>query len=110
MRKDKTHVIEIYLSEEWSFHEKYNRNKISKDLIHYLIESVSPQDKKEQIRIVIYNSLGKQIPLSMLKDGIKEEYEKCLREHRYNDHIQHLYFPEFLKFYNVNFALLFLIF
>lgn len=88
-KKKKEFEIDIVLEED--FYEKFNREKVSRDLIHYLMEVVDPFDRNERVKIILDNQLKSEKCISMIRDGIKEEYQKCLREKSHNNKIQLVY-------------------
>ena len=88
--RKKKKEFEIVLRVEDNFYEEFNHEKVSRELIQYLIENVNPFEK-EQIKIVIENRLHKEECIPMIREGIKEEYEKCLHIKKYNNKVQFYY-------------------
>ena len=66
---------------------KYNENKISNELIKYIIKEAIPIRKNEKIKIVINvkcNTINRDCK-EFLKEGLIEEYNKSIQEHKITD-------------------------
>ncbi len=87
-RKKKELEIDIVLEED--FYEKYNREKVSRDLISYLMEVVDPFEE-ENVKIIIDNQIENEKCISMIRKQLKEEYDKCLKERSHNNKVQLIY-------------------
>ena len=77
-------IIEIDLYDEDDFYERYNRKKVSKSLINYLIDETKSNLKKEKIKIIVNSFLDKNIDCkSFIIEGIKDEYNKSYKKQFY---------------------------
>lgn len=78
--------IEIYLVDKYDFIQKYNKKKISTDVIDYIIDQAILIGKKENIKIIINKKFEIEQDCSqMIKEGLKEEYNKSLKNHHVRD-------------------------
>lgn len=80
-------IIEIDLHDKYDLVEKYNENKISNELIKYIIKEAIPIRKNEKIKIVINvkcNTINRDCK-EFLKEGLIEEYNKSIQEHKITD-------------------------
>lgn len=85
-------IIEINIKDENILFDKYNNKKISTDFINYLIENMPKLEVNEHIDIIFDNKLkNKEIPI-LIKDKLKEEYNKTIIKHNRNSFVQFLYF------------------
>lgn len=85
-------IIEIDLFEEKDLLEKYNRKKVSKKLIDYIIESASYFEKKDSIKIIINNHIiGNELCIDLITEGLTNEYNKSLKNHFHTNIIQIIY-------------------
>lgn len=88
----KEKVIEVDLIEQNDLFEKYNKNKVSKDLINYLVQSTPTFTKNKVIKIVINNKLVEYDNcVELIKKGLKEEYDKSLKKHNHTNLAQFFY-------------------
>ena len=88
MKKD----IEIYIVDKDDFLEKYNEEKVSGALIEYIINQTKLIRKKERIRLVINKKCELDYNcVKMIKDGLKDEYNKSIRT-RDDNNIRQLFF------------------
>ena len=79
-------IIEIDIHDKYDLIEKYNEDKIASGLIDYIIKESLPINKNEKIKIVL-NIKCKDIKKdysAFLKDGLIQEYNKSLKEHKIN--------------------------
>ena len=86
-------IIEIDLHDKYDLVEKYNENKISNELIKYIIKEAIPIRKNEKIKIVINvkcNNINRDCK-EFLKEGLIEEYNKSIQEHKITDIIIFLF-------------------
>lgn len=83
-------TIEIDIVNEDDLFEKYNKNKVSKDLINYIIESI-PRFKKKDILKIKINNRVKESCIPFIIDGLKEEYQKSVNAHYYTNIVQTIY-------------------
>jgi len=73
--------IEIDLDSQDDFVEKYDKNKVSNELLDYIINQITHINKKEQIKIIINKkAMLKQDCSKMIKEGLKEEYSRNLQQ------------------------------
>ena len=78
--------IEIYLVDKYDFIQKYNKKKISTDVIDYIIDQAILIGKKENIKIIINKKFEIEQDCSqMIKEGLEEEYNKSLKNHHVRD-------------------------
>lgn len=82
-------VIEIDLTCNDDLYEKYNRKIVSNDLVNYIITSANTK-KKDKIKIIINNSIGIS-SVSLIKEGLKKEYEKSYLIYYKNNIVQIIY-------------------
>ena len=76
-------IIEVDLHDKFDLVEKYNENKISNELIEYIIKQAIPVNKNEKIKIVI--NLKCNIDrdcIEIVKEGLVEEYFKSIKKHK----------------------------
>lgn len=85
--------------------EKYNDNKISQDMIKYVVKEAMLVKNYEKIKLVINKKCNVKNNVSkMLKVGLKEEYQRSLQQYQSNNKRQ-LFFL-FLGFILIFLALL----
>lgn len=86
-------IIEIDLMEENDLLERYNRKRVSSDLINYIIESASNFTKKDVVKMVINNNIKREVQcVNIIIEGLKNEYNKKLKKYSRNNIIQLIYF------------------
>ena len=83
-------VIEIDLTCNDDLYEKYNRKIVSNDVVNYIITSAYNTKKKDKIKIIINNSIGIS-SVSLIKEGLKKEYEKSYLIYYKNNIVQIIY-------------------
>lgn len=79
-------IIEIDIHDKYDLVEKYNEDKIANGLIDYIVKESLPINKDEKIKIII-NIKCKNIDkdcTNFLKEGLTQEYNKSLKEHKIN--------------------------
>ena len=79
-------IIEIDIHDKYDLVEKYNEDKIANGLIDYIVKESLPINKNEKIKIII-NIKCKNIDkdcTKFLKEGLTQEYNKSLKEHKIN--------------------------
>ena len=84
-------IIEIDLLELDDLLERYNRKKVSLSLIEYIIKQTPNFKKNDNLKIIINNKIKGIDCVSLIKEGLKEEYNNNLKKHFYNDIIQIIY-------------------
>ena len=84
-------IIEIDLLELDDLLERYNRKKVSLSLIEYIIKQTPNFKKNDNLKIIINTKIKDIDCVSLIKEGLKEEYNNNLKKHFYNDIIQIIY-------------------
>lgn len=84
-------IIEIDLLELDDLLERYNRKKVSLSLIEYIIKQTPNFKKNDNLKIIINTKIKDIDCVSLIKRGLKEEYNNNLKKHFYNDIIQIIY-------------------
>ncbi len=75
-------TIEIDITDKNDFIEKYNQNIISNDVIEYIIKQAMLIGNQDNIKIVINKKCEiKKTCSKMIKEGLKEEYNRSLKAH-----------------------------
>lgn len=83
--------IEIDLTHKYDLVERYNENKTCNDVIDYIIRQAMSIDKNENIKLIINKKcVIEQDCSTMLKEGLKEAYDKSIEE-RNHTNIKQLY-------------------
>lgn len=81
--------IKIDLLDENDITEKYNDDKIAKDLLEYLIKEARFVKKREKIKIIVNNKCQTKLNYQeILHNSFKEEYIHNLKEHLRNNILQ----------------------
>ena len=76
-------IIEIDLLDTDSFFETYNRKKVSRELINYLISEGQNLKKEDKVKIVINDCMDEDIDcIKLIKEGMKQEYDICYKRHQ----------------------------
>lgn len=83
--------IEMDLLELDDLLERYNRKKVSHNLIEYIIKETPNFKKNDNLKIIIDTKIKDIDCVALIKDGLKEEYHNSLKKHFYNDIIQIIY-------------------
>lgn len=83
--------LEIDITTKDSLYEKYNKKKVSQDLIDYIIENTKVLPRKEEIKIIINNKTEKECK-NLIKEGLEDEYKKSMRLYHKNNKTQLNYF------------------
>lgn len=79
-------IVEINLKNKEDLFEKYNINKVSKDLINYIIDEVDIIEKNDTVNLIIDNKIkGQKECESYIIEGLKEEYNKCINQYDQNN-------------------------
>lgn len=76
-------IIEVYLHDKYDLVEKYNENKLSKELIEYITKQAIPIGKNDKIKIVLNvkcDNMDRDCT-ELLKVGLSEEYNRIIKEH-----------------------------
>lgn len=78
-------IIEIDLNNKYDLIDKYNERKISNEIIEYIIKQAKLLRNK-QIKFIINNKCHIDKDISkLIKEGLKEEYDRSLEEHNTNN-------------------------
>lgn len=76
-------IIEIDLFDSDDFFETYNRKKVSRELINYLVSEGYSIKKDDKIKLVINDSMNEKINcVKLIKEGLKREYDICYKKHQ----------------------------
>lgn len=76
-------IIEIDLLETDDFFETYNRKKVSRELINYLISEGQSLKKEDKVKIVVNDLMNEDIDcVKLIKKGLRQEYEVCYQRHQ----------------------------
>lgn len=85
-------VIELDIKNEYDLYDKYNKNRVSEELVKYIIENAYSHIKADKIVLVVNNYLNKEINCNKLIDeGLRREYDKSMRRHQRNNLAQVFY-------------------
>ncbi|MBR5227270.1 MAG: hypothetical protein IKV94_01355 [Clostridia bacterium] len=85
--------IEIEITDKKSVLDKFNSNKISSELLDYIIVQCSHINKKDDFQIVINKKVHIEDEIDILiKEGIKEAYLKSWKKNKSNNMKQILFF------------------
>ena len=85
--------IKIDIDERDDLLEKFNENKISRDVIEYIIKEAMLVEKNDEIQIVVNKdkSILSEDCKKLIKAGLKDEYKRSL-ETQHDNNIKQLYF------------------
>lgn len=83
-------ILEIDIIKETDLYEKYNRKKLSKGLINYIIEMTPALTKEDTIKVIINSNLKIDI-IDFIKTGLKEELNKSILKFCQDNIIQVIY-------------------
>lgn len=85
-------IVEVDLQSMDDLTEKYNNKVVSRDLINYIIEQAFFIKRKDNIKIIINNSVNMDSKIELLiKDGLNKEYQKTIKRHYFYNIIQLLF-------------------
>ncbi len=85
-------VIEVDILETYDLFERHNRKKVSKPLINYIIEETPEFRKDDNLKIIINNKLCENVDCKkLIKQSLKNEYEKSYKKHLHISAIQLIY-------------------
>ncbi len=75
-------IVEVDIIDQDDLFERYNRKRISKSLINYIIEETSEFKKEDNLKIIINSKLDKNIDCkNLINQGLKNEYERSYKKH-----------------------------
>ena len=78
--KKNTKVINVDLDRKFDFLRKYSDNKVSTDLIEYLIDRIDKIKKYEKVVIRLNKRCELDVnAIKIIKEGLKEEYKKSIQ-------------------------------
>lgn len=78
--KKNTKVISVDLDRKFDFLRKYSDNKVSTDLIEYLIDRIDKIKKYEKVVIRLNKRCELDVnAIKIIKEGLKEEYKKSIQ-------------------------------
>ena len=73
-------VISVVLDRKFDFLRKYSDNKVSTDLIEYLIDIIDKINKYEKVVIRLNKRCELDVnSIKIIKEGLKEEYKKSIQ-------------------------------
>lgn len=73
-------IIEIDILDKHDLVEKYNDQKLASDLISYILEQAMFIKKQDKVKIIIDKKCDIDINVEdIIKNGLKEEYDKLVR-------------------------------
>ena len=76
-------IIEIDLCNKEDLTEKYNSKMVSGNLINYILEQSLFINKNDTVKIIINNKCNiKEDCIKIIKDGLKLEYQKKLKNRK----------------------------
>lgn len=85
--------IKIDIANREDLLEKYNENKVCRDVIEYLVKEAMLVDKEEKIKIIVNknNAVLNSDCKELIKSGLKDEYKRSMNKQQDNN-IKQLYF------------------
>ena len=83
--------IEIDLVSEEDLFERYNKNIVSEDLINYIVRKTINIGSEYKIKLIINNETINKNVVSLIKEGLLKEYERCKIEYIRNNIMQLVY-------------------
>lgn len=86
-------TIEIDLNNKYNLIDKYNEKKLSNEFIEYIIKQTVSIKESRNIKIIINKKCDiDQDITNLIKEGLKEEYNKSLEERHRNNIKQFIFF------------------
>lgn len=79
-------LIQININNKYDLIDKYNYEKISDELLKYIIKKTSVIKKNKKIKIIINKKINiEQDSVELVKKGLEEEYIKSIEETHINN-------------------------
>ena len=85
-------IINIDIVSENALFDKYNKVKVNKDLINYLLREIPYFTKADNFKIRINNCCSDIDSIPVIVDGLKQEYDEGDFRYDKNNFIQIIYF------------------
>lgn len=86
-------IIEIDITNKHNLIDKYNEKKVSHGLIEYIIKQVNDINLYKEIKIKINKKCHiDEDCVNLIKEGLKEEYNRSLRKRNDNNLKQFIFF------------------
>ena len=83
--------IAIDLVSEEDLFERYNKKDVSEDLINYIVRKTINIGSEYKIKLIINNETKNKNVVSLIKEGLEKEYERCKIEYIRNNIVQLVY-------------------
>lgn len=85
--------IKIDIANRDDLLEKYNENKVCKDVIEYLVKEAMLVSKEENIKIVVNkdSAVLNADCKELIKNGLKDEYKRSMAK-QHSDNVKQIYF------------------
>lgn len=79
-------LIEITINSKYDLIDKYNKNKLSNQLLKYIIKQAISIKNNKKIKIIINKKIQiSENSVELLKEALKEEYNKSVEERNSNN-------------------------
>lgn len=79
-------LIQININNKFDLIDKYNYEKISNELLEYIIKKTILINKNKKIKIIINKKIDiKEDSVELIKKGLKEEYIRSIEERHINN-------------------------
>ena len=72
-------IIEIDIVDKSDLVEKYNDDRLSKELLEFILKEATFITRKDKVKIVINNKCSALNSVNIIKEGLKDEYAKNLK-------------------------------
>ncbi len=75
-------IIEITLTDKEDFLDKYNKKKVTNEIVDYIIRQSMYVTKTDKVKIIINKKCRiEQNSIQMIKDALNEEYNNSMKLH-----------------------------